>query len=253
MNCTEIAKKKANFRILQLLIMGLFIILASSCEKDDNNNPIPVKIAPVFNPAVTYGTMTDQEGNVYKTVKIGKQTWMAENLRTTKYRDGSNITLATNRSAWFWDDITTGIYCNYYNTLDKDSIATFGRLYNWYAVTDARNIAPAGWHVPTNAEWTELANYLGGRSVAGNKLKEAGTTHWYWNIGATNESGFTAVPSGYRYVGAFGSLGDVSRYWCAEGFNGLAYCCYMFYNNSEVSIFDTTNRTSGYSVRCVKN
>src|SRR5664280_1230387 len=107
----------------------------------------------IFNNTKTYGTMTDQDGNEYKTITIGTQTWMAENLRTTKYRDG---TVIPNISYGAWDTHFTGAYCTYNNTNDAVSIATHGRLYNWNAVTDSRNIAPAGWHVPTDAEWTTL-------------------------------------------------------------------------------------------------
>ena len=174
--------------------------LTNSCKKDDTT------ITPqtgdggitsvVFNNANTYGTMTDQNGNIYKTITIGTQTWMAENLRVTKYRNGDPIPNVTDNAAWA--ALTTGAYCSYANTTDKDKIATYGLLYNWFTVTDSRNIAPAGWHVPTNDEWETLTTFLGGAG-AGGQMKETGTTHWLSpNTGATNESGFSGTPAGAR-------------------------------------------------------
>ena len=124
----------------------------------------------LFNPDLTYGTINDIDGNVYKTITIGTQTWMAENLRTTKFRNGKDIPEVTVDS--IWAILTTGAYCNYKNTRNIDTIVTYGRLYNWYAVYDSRNIAPEGWHISNEADWTTLTNYLGGPYVAGLKLKE---------------------------------------------------------------------------------
>jgi uncharacterized protein (TIGR02145 family) len=138
---------------------------------------------------------------------------MAENLRTTKYSDSTEIPNVTDNTAW--EALTTGAYCNYNNTTSADTIATYGRLYNWYAATDSRNIAPAGWHVPTDAEWTTLTTYLGGESVAGGKMKETGITHWISpNTGATNESGFSATPAGIlTLLDMFSGLGYGVLYW----------------------------------------
>ncbi len=128
------------------------------------------------------GTVSDIEGNTYKTIKIGTQTWMAENLKTTKYKDGSEIPNITNN----------GDYDN--NPANSE---TYGRLYNWYTVDDDKGVCPEGWHVPDDAEYTVLTDYLGGESVAGGKMKETGTEHWNSpNTGATNESGFTGLPRG---------------------------------------------------------
>jgi uncharacterized protein (TIGR02145 family) len=120
---------------------------------------------------------------------------MAENLATTKYNNGTSIPLAVDNSDWLF--ITTPAYCNYD---DKESyVNTYGRLYNWYAVTDPHNICPTGWHIPTDEEWTILETFLGGSSIAGGKLKETNFAHWNNpNTGATNESGFTALPGGSR-------------------------------------------------------
>jgi uncharacterized protein (TIGR02145 family) len=145
---------------------------------------------------VSSETAKDVDGNVYNTVTIGAQVWMAENLRTTKYNDGTSIPLVTDSTKW--SDLSTPAHCWYNN--DKASYkATYGALYNWYTVaTD--NLCPTGWHVPTTAEWQILKDYLGS-SVDGGKLKESGTTHWKSpNKGATNESGFTALPGGLPYL-----------------------------------------------------
>ncbi len=208
-------------RFFLVMIMALFLsLMISSCNKDDNepDNPFNGKTTAVFNPDLNYGTMTDQDGNEYKTITIGTQTWMAENLRTTKYRDGSEIPNVTDNTKWV--ELATGAYCNYNNTTSSDTIATYGRLYNWYAVTDSRNIAPEGWHLPTETEWRILIDYLGGFGVAGGKMKETGATHWDTpNTGATNESGFTALPSGNRSdwrttpIGRFVNMSRSTYYW----------------------------------------
>jgi uncharacterized protein (TIGR02145 family) len=121
----------------------------------------------IFNPNLTYGAVNDIDGNTYKTIVIGTQTWMAENLKTTKYRNGD--TIPTNLTNAAWSDATTGAYAIYNNDAANNTI--YGKLYNWYAVTDSRNICPVGWHVPSDSEWTTLVNYLGGALVAGGKLK----------------------------------------------------------------------------------
>jgi len=249
--------KRTNFRIYSLLIMGVSILFASSCKKvDDNepslNNPTNGKTTAVFNPNITYGTMTDQEGNVYKTVTIGTQTWMAENLRTTKYNDGTAIPNVTDYTKW--GDITTDAYCNYNNTNNTDTIATYGRLYNWSAVSTGK-LAPKGWHVPTDAEWIQLTDYLSGISVAGGKLKETGTSHWSSpNTGATNVSGFTALPGGLRAeTGLFISLGSVCVWWAATEYSSyVSWGRVMYSSTSDVTRYGLS-KWFGISARCVKD
>jgi len=249
-------KKKTNILIFPLLIIGVFLVFASSCEKDDNNgsssnNPTNGKTTAVFNSAVTYGTMTDQDGNVYKTVTIGTQTWMAENLRTTKYNDGTAVSNATTE----WASLTTGAYCNYNNTTDIDTIATYGRLYNWYAVNTSK-LAPRGWHVPSDAEWSTLTYYLGGESVAGDKLKETGATHWIRpHTGVTNETGFTALPGGYRLFsnGAYLYIGEVGNWWSStESSTSNAWMRYVEKTSGDVVSLRFV-KEFGFSVRCVKD
>jgi len=211
----------------------------------------------VFNPTKTYGTMTDQDGNIYKTIKIGTQIWMAENLRVTRYRNGDPIPNVTDKAAW--EALTTGAYCSYANTTDKDKIATYGRLYNWFTVTDSRNIAPTGWHVATDAEWTTLISLLGA-SVAGGKMKETGTTHWTSpNTGATNESGFTALPSGirtYTIEGAytFNDLGDWGNWWSPNTSGATdRWKSSLIYNSANSYYSSGGSKQRGLAVRLIKD
>ena len=205
----------------------------------------------IFNPTITYGSMTDIEGNTYKTVTIGTQTWMAENLKVTKYNDGTNIPNVTDDYAWY--QLTTESYCNYDN--DPSKVATYGRLYNWYTI-NTEKVCPVGWHVPTNTEWTTLTDYLGGKTIAGGKLKEIGTTHWHNpNEGATNESGFTALPCGQRDAnGMFFFVGDYGSWWSAtENSATEAWSRYTSNNYSDVGESHYVSKKTGYSVRCVKD
>lgn len=197
------------------------------------------------------GTVTDIDGNVYQTVTIGTQVWMAENLKVTHYRNGDAIPNVTDNGTW--SGLTTGAYCAYNN--DENNVATYGRLYNWYAVADSRNIAPAGWHVPTDEEWQTLVDYLGGSSVAGGKLKETGTAHWNSpNEGATNESGFTALPGGYRYdSGLFVNMGDYAYFWSSTEYSSyFAWYRYLSFSHSQVGRTNLIKRL-GFSVRCVRD
>lgn len=252
-------------RIYPLILAGFFLILATGCKKENNNsgNLTNGTSTAVFKSGVTYGTMTDQEGNFYRTVKIGNQTWLAENLRTTIYRNGVPIEQGTNNYAW--SQFKSGAYCNFNNTKNKDSINTFGRLYNWYAVSNSLNLAPAGWHVPSSNEWITLFNYLGGVSQAGGKLKEADNLHW--NVRTTgniadNSSGFTALPG--NILDCYGNFsrnndnsdarfGDSGFWWSSSEYDTFyAWNCYMNYNYNDV--FPTNSiKNSGLSVRCIKD
>jgi uncharacterized protein (TIGR02145 family) len=139
--------------------------------------------------------VTDYDGNVYPTVRIGTQLWMAKNLRTTRLKFGGTIQIVTDNTAW--SNLTTPGYC-WYNNDEAANKETYGALYNWYTIATT-NLCPAGWHVPTDDDWEVLTTYLGGYNIAGDKLKEAGTAHWANpNTGATNETGFSALPGGSR-------------------------------------------------------
>jgi len=208
----------------------------------------------VFNPNLIYGTMTDKDGNVYKTIKIGDQTWMAENLRTTKYNDGTDIPFVKGDTTWKY--LSTGAYCTYENNTDSAYIAIYGRLYNWVAVNTGK-LAPTGWHVPTDEEWTILTTYLGGENIAGNKMKEIGTTHWnLTNSDVTNESGFTALGTGYLwlYFGGypFYRFNISTCYWSSTQKVENAWIRVLSTSStSTVRSFEL--KASGLSVRCIKD
>ncbi len=200
-----------------------------------------------FNPGLVYGSVTDIDGNIYKTITIGNQTWMAENLKVTKYNDGTIIPF--NPVAAMWYSATSGGY-SWYNS---DSLG-YGALYNWHAAGSDK-LCPAGWHVPSDAEWSILVTYLGGESGAGAKLKESGTVHWSVpNSGATNEPGFSALPGGYRNsAGTFNSIKQKGYWWSASAASSTeAYYRSMGYNYGNIDK-TSTNKVSGFSVRCVKD
>jgi uncharacterized protein (TIGR02145 family) len=140
----------------------------------------------------TSQVLKDIDGNAYNTVTIGTQTWMAENLRVTKYRDGTSIPIINDRTVWTNDSIGA---CCFYNN-DPANGKIYGMLYNAHAILNPKNLAPKGWHIPSDKEWQSLVDYLGGDKVAGGKLKEKGNVYWLENIGATNQTGFSALPAG---------------------------------------------------------
>lgn len=201
----------------------------------------------VFNPDLTYGELTDIEGNVYKTIEIGTQVWMAENLTTTKFNDGTDIFWATNNTSW---TLATNPAYSWYNNVSVE----YGALYNWYAVNTGK-LCPAGWHVSTDDDWTILSTYLGGLTVTGSKLKESGTIHWQSpNSSATNSTGFTALPGGYRYYnGVFNNIKRYGYWWTStENSTSNGYARDMHYAYSNLDRISSDKR-SGASVRCVKD
>ncbi|MFC2111396.1 fibrobacter succinogenes major paralogous domain-containing protein [Bacteroidota bacterium] len=213
------------------------------------------------------GTVTDIDGNVYTTVKIGTQVWMVENLKTTKYRDGSAIPDVTDKT--IWSNLTTGAYCNYNN--DTNNSIIYGRLYNWYAISDIRKIAPTGWHVPSQTEWQTLIDYLIGNyynydsTATGNKIAKslADTILWDFssNIGAIgnidfpyfrNKSGFSALPSGYcSYHGIFNWLNEYCYWWSSTEFNVTNAQIICLYNTSAAISGHNDKKVVGYSIRCL--
>jgi len=207
-----------------------------------------VKFTIYFNCGVQ--TLTDIDGNSYNTVQIGTQCWLKENIKVTKYRNGdqiSNITDATE-----WSNLITGAYCDYNNSVSNSTI--YGKLYNYYTVADSRNLCPTGCHVPTDAEWTTLTTYL--EPNAGDKLKEAGSTHWQsLNSGATNESGFTALPGGWRSGGngMFINLGSEGCWWSSTEYDIGKALFFSLYYNSTSPYISINLKHEGYSVRCVKD
>jgi uncharacterized protein (TIGR02145 family) len=207
----------------------------------------------------------DIDNNKYEIITIGTQTWMAENLKTTRYNDGTDIVLITDGAAWSAAS-TNGDpgYCWYDN--DASNLITYGALYNWYAIdmlsNGDKNVCPTGWHIPTDGEWDVLRDFVdpsvngNNNSLAGGKMKEAGMAHWDSpNIGATNESGFAGLPGGYRNgSGVFSFIGNFGYWWSstesptADAWNRyLNYFNVLFYKSS---IF---NKGSGFSVRCLRD
>ncbi len=211
----------------------------------------------VAQPTSGYGSnITDVEGNTYKTVYIGTQQWMAENLKTSKYNDGSSIPNFTDNT--LWKNNTTGAW-SYYNNDAMNNIK-FGKLYNWYAAIGSemngyKNICPAGWHTPSDAEWKKLTDYLGGESVAGGKMKEIGTTNWVSpNTGSTNKSLFSGIPSGYRdFAGNYGNIGYYSYWWSSwEDGSYSAWRRNLSFNDEAVSR-TINDKGYGFSIRCLKD
>jgi uncharacterized protein (TIGR02145 family) len=217
---------------LILLILSLFLIY--SCKKDDNP------------------PLTDQDGNVYTSETIGTQVWMVENLKTTKYRNGDLIGTTTPASF----DITSEAEPKYQWAYmgNESKVAAYGRLYTWNATTDIRGVCPTGWHVPSDAEWNTLITFLGGEINAMDKLIEAGSTHWQTgNVGATNSSGFTALPGGFRYInGMFGGEGLYGDWWSSTKVSPTAASNLSF--SISYSILRVQSQPSwGFSVRCLRD
>jgi uncharacterized protein (TIGR02145 family) len=203
-------------------------------------------------------TIKDIDGNIYKTITIGKQVWMKENLKSTKYIDGRAIPLVTDDNAW--EALTTPGYC-WNNNDEKTNKNKYGALYNWYTVS-TNKLCPIGWHVPTDAEWTLLTTYLGGENIAGGKLKETDTIHWESpNNGATNISGFTAFPSGSRnHAGVFNYSGSNVMFfrsngcwWSSTEQSVFAAYYRRLYNKLSEAYRSLSVKQSGYSVRCIKD
>ncbi|MBL7023205.1 MAG: hypothetical protein ISR90_04010 [Candidatus Marinimicrobia bacterium] len=198
--------------------------------------------------------MTDADGNEYETISIGDQIWTTTNLKVTHYRNGDAIPTGYSNSEWEDLGSGTGAYCVYN---DQESNAdTYGYLYSWYAVNDSRNIAPEGWHIPTDDEWQTFIDYLGGESVAGGKMKETGIEHWNSpNTSATNESGFTALPGGYRYGygGYYDAVGNRGCFWTTSHHPTMyVWSRNLYYDTSEVAR-GTFIEMSGLSVRLVRD
>jgi uncharacterized protein (TIGR02145 family) len=242
MNITEYHLYKSENKIRNLLFQVLIIcgllIVENGCKKESDPFPMP-------------STVTDIDGNVYHTVVIGTQVWFAENLKTTRYRNGDTIPNISDNSAWIAS--SKGAYCNYDNNSSNSAI--YGFLYNLHAVNDSRNLPPIGWHIPTDADWATLLTYLGGENMAGGKLKATGFTQWTSpNTGATNSSGFTGLPGGYRQFDAsFNGIGEFGYWWSAAVHGDTVnWRRELNYNNFQVSRLCNVN-TNGFSIRCLRD
>ncbi len=180
----------------------------------------------------------------------GKE-WMSENLRTSIYSNGELIPNITNDGQWV--TLTTGAWASYNNISQYEN--TYGKLYNWHAVSDSRSVCPSGWHVPSNQEWTDLVNFLGGQNIAGGKLKNFEPQYWTQpNIGATNESGFNAYPSGSRgsSIGVFSDSGNRAVWWSSNPYGSDAWGITVYYNSISSSNFHV-DKKAGFAIRCIKD
>jgi uncharacterized protein (TIGR02145 family) len=245
-----------------IILLGFVLFITSRCKKDDNNSTNQ-NGEIIFNPNLTYETVADIDGNVYKTITIGTQTWMAENLKTTKYRNGDLIgtTIPYNK------DISGETDPKYQWAYEGNEsyVAIYGRLYTWYASNDSRNLCPTGWHLASNDEWNILTLTLDPKAsgndygnisyIAAGKLKEIGTTHWLNpNLHATNESGYTALPSGNRnQFGVFRYIGEYGYLWSSSEYNTeCAYALDLSYNCGDlIRVYLVKKNVS--SVRCIKD
>lgn len=220
----------------------LFILLMFSCKKE-NDDPSEI--------------VKDVEGNSYTTVTTGTQTWLVENLKTTKYNDGTDIPILTGDDDW--EFTASGAYCWYENNVSNKSV--YGALYNWYAANSGK-LCPTGWHVPSKEEIETLADKFGGNDLAGAALKEDGLSHWREpNTGATNSSGFTGLPGGTRFIGdgggvAFESITAYGSLWTTTPYHQTSinhsYYAQLVFDNTG---FGTGSRpkATGFSVRCLKD
>lgn len=229
---------------ITVIITSMIIIFSSCDDEPSTSNSTNGKTNPGSN--THYKTMIDQDSNVYNIASIDTLTWMAENLRTTKFRDGTTIPLETNDT--LWPKLTTPGYC-WYNNDSSTYAQTYGALYNWYTV-ETGNLCPTGWHVPTFKEWNTLVIYLGDN--AGAYLK--GTSHWKNpDTGPTNITGFTALPGGYRSEAFYGT-GYGGFWWSTteEDYStGVRYWT-MSYNSSYL-MWSGMGKQMGLSIRCVED
>ena len=239
--------------IIKSGLAALIVLLAFSCKKEYN----AIQYSGSADESTMQPLLTDMNEPAAKAVQIGSQVWMTRNLNVSHYRNGDLIPQVTDPRQWAYSK--TGAWC-WYNNDSATYAATYGRLYNWFAVNDPRGLAPAGWHVPTDAEWTTLSTYLGGESVAGGKMKsrgtiEAGTGLWYSpNTDATNSSGFAGRPGGQRnHIGDFVSIGYNGNWWSStkSETNNPWYRSLSLDRGSIYRYYHL--KQDGYSVRCIRN
>lgn len=248
---------KKNFRIwvYSLVVIGAFVMFGSGCGKDDKNDPGLTDIVDNI----------DIDGNVYTTITIGTQVWMVENLKTTKYRNGDPILNESGNSAWA--SSTKGAQCNYNNNEANGN--KYGKLYNWHAVNDSRKLAPAGWHIPSDAEWNTLSNYLAANPGASGSVTKALAAKTDWatsaEVGAVgndltknNASGFTGLPGGIRGLdgpsGVFGWLGTDGWWWSASSIEASFASARGMKNTAKGTLENGGFfKTDGLAVRCIKD
>ncbi|HRY33563.1 MAG TPA: fibrobacter succinogenes major paralogous domain-containing protein [Bacteroidales bacterium] len=225
-------------KLLALMLLCVCLCI-TACKKDAEDDPL----------ANVPATVTDLDGNLYHTLRIGTQVWLVENLKTTTYANGDPIPMVSLSGGWA--GLVSGAYCNYLNS--EYMAADYGRLYNFFAVSDPRGLAPAGFRVATDEDWKALIAFLGGENGAGGKLKESGTVHWITpNTEGSNGSGFTALPGGTcNLLGVFFGLGEFGYWWTSSESCSFYARSYMMYYNSCCITGSTNDKKFGFSVRCV--
>ncbi len=238
----------------QIIFIGstfilMVLLLCANCKKEKIDGP--GRSTAEFNKSLSYGIVKDVDGNVYKTITIGDKTWMAENLRVKHYNNSDLMSQGLVKTNSYLL-IEEGSYGTYNDTNDKDSIATFGLLYNWYAISDSRGVAPKGWHIPSQDEWDSLLSALGSGIEAELKLVESGSTHWYYMNLGNNNSGFTALPSGQFNTGNFFGIGYWTAWWTSSDRDEQVAFGKEFSSNYPARISPFT-KDMGLSVRCIKD
>jgi uncharacterized protein (TIGR02145 family) len=228
------------FLILITTVIGVFTPIRAYAQSPQNTSQ-------------TVEVVKDIDGNVYNTTKIDRQIWMAENLKTTKFNDGTPITLITDSATWA--NLVSPGYC-WYNNDQVTYKHLYGALYNWYTVNKGK-LCPTGWHVPADEEWTVLTTYLGGEGSAGPKLKECGKDHWISNVApamGTNATNFTALPGGNRYdIGIFINSTYNGFWWSATESSPLSAWSRVMYSDYYGVVRGYSNKKHGFSVRCLKD
>ncbi|MBN3034969.1 MAG: hypothetical protein JW861_05240 [Bacteroidales bacterium] len=238
-----------HFRAIPLGIITVIILLSAGCKKKTTEPEAPPLLGndPI-------GTVYDYDFNAYNLIPIGTQGWLRENMKAIHYSNGDSIPYITGNSEW--DNSAHGAWCNYEN--DTLNAKDYGHLYNWHTAHDVRNLCPEGFHVPTNDEYNALIDFLGGWAVAGGKMKEKATTHWTWpNSGASNSSGFTALPGGSRNNGGYwgDDMGRYCGFWSSGSAPTSAYGYAVGLNNEggDIANNDEMSQSWGLSLRCIQN
>lgn len=238
---------------LTLLLLSCAVFIAS-CKKDDDNKNDGGGNNNTSSCSGGQTTVTDIDGNVYNVVTIGNQCWMKENLKTTRYRNGDLIPLGLSDTQW---ENTNSGACDFYNN-NAQYNNPYGKLYNGYAMADQRGLCPTGWHVASENDWNSMVNILGGDNIAGGKMKlvgdlQSGTGFWQApNTGATNSSGFSGPPGGYRNPnGSYSQIGNQGYWWTPSSTN-FGAIIFLEYNSGNATVGGAVPNV-GFSVRCVKD